>query len=252
MSVVACINTENAEIEPPAARASQGEDDASEEAETIKTSVSQSFFHDVMAGMTRRFEQLLVKQEARQAKLFAELFGDDAVELSGRLGDVTEQTVSLCEEAFTRKSGPDGRIKRRERDAPTHTEAGDSETAVPTAVADDNAPTATQDAMARERCTDGMSELQCGPVNPWKGLKSALQLESCTFAVRHTPIARAVKGVAIDDPGDDISMLMGEMVYRFCGKAGHHYVGCCDRRDRQYRQSKAITYSPRRRSMGIG
>ena len=173
---------------------SQGEDDDSEEAETINTSVSQSFFHDVMTGMTRRLEQLLVKQEARQAKLFAELFGDDAVELSRRLGDVAEQTVSLCDEASTRKSGPDGRIKRLESDAPTHTEAGDSEAYVPTAVADGNAPTATQDAMARERCTDGVSELQCGPVNPQDGLKSALQqLESCTFAVRHTPIVRAVK-----------------------------------------------------------
>ena len=153
--------------------------------------------------MTRRLEQLLVKQEARQAKLFAELFGDDAVELSGRLGDVTEQTVSLCEEAPTRKSGPGGRIKRLERNAPTQTEAGDSEASVPTAVADGNAPTATQDAMAREWCADGVSELQCGPVNPREGLKSALQLESCTFAVRHTPIVRAVKGVATDYPGDD-------------------------------------------------
>ena len=230
---------------------SQAEDDDSEEAETIKTSVSQSFFHDVMTGMTRRLEQLLVKQEARQVKLFAKLFGDDAVELSGQLGDVTEQTVSLCEEASTWKSGPDGRIKRLERDAPTHTESCDSETSVPTAVADGNAPTATQDAMARERCIDGMSGLQCGPVNPREGLKSGLQLESCTFAVRHTTIARAVKRVATDDPGDDISMLMEEMVDRFCGKVGH-YVGCCDRRDRQYRRSKAVTYSPRRRSMGIG
>ena len=211
-----------------------------------------------MTGMTRRLEQLLVKQEARQAKLFAELFGDDAVELSGRLGDgtpadVTEQTVSLCEEASTRECGPDGRIKRLERDAPTHTEAGDSEASIPTAVADGNAPTATQDAMARERCTDDVSELQCGPVNPREGLKSDLQLESCTFAVRHTPSVRAVKGVATDDPCDNISMLMEEMVVEcFCGKAGHHYVGCFDRRDRQYRQSKAVTYSPRRRSMGIG
>ena len=74
-------------------------------------------------------------------------------------------------------------------------------------MADGYAPTATQDAMARERCTDGMSELQCGPVNPREGLKSALQLESCTFAVRHTPIVRAVEGVATDDPRDEVCVV---------------------------------------------
>ena len=115
-----------------------------------------------------------------------------------------------------------------------------------------NAPTAAQDTVERERCTDGVSERQCGPVNPREGLKSALQLEWCTFAVRHTPSVRAVKGVATDDPGDDIPMLLEEMVDRFCGKTGHQYVGCCNRIDRQYRGSKAVTYSSRRRSVGIG
>ena len=36
---------------------SQGEDDDSEEAETINTSVSQNLFYDVMTGMTLRLEQ---------------------------------------------------------------------------------------------------------------------------------------------------------------------------------------------------
>ena len=63
---------------------SQGEDDDSQEAETIKTSVSQSFFHDIMTGMTRRLEQLLVKQDERRAKLFDELFGDDVWAARGR------------------------------------------------------------------------------------------------------------------------------------------------------------------------
>ena len=69
--------------------------------------VSKSFFHDVMTVITRRFVQLLIKQEERQAKLFAELFGDAAVGVSKRPEDVAEQTVSLC----VRKSDLDGRLE---------------------------------------------------------------------------------------------------------------------------------------------
>ena len=36
--------------------------------------VSMNSLHDVVALMTRRFEGLLVKQDERQAKQFAELF----------------------------------------------------------------------------------------------------------------------------------------------------------------------------------
>ena len=36
--------------------------------------VSVNSLHDVMTHMTRRFEELLVKQDERQAKQFAELF----------------------------------------------------------------------------------------------------------------------------------------------------------------------------------
>ena len=36
--------------------------------------LSVNSLHDVMALMTRRFEQLLVRQEERQVKVFAELF----------------------------------------------------------------------------------------------------------------------------------------------------------------------------------
>ena len=66
--------------------------------------VSANSLHDVMAVMTRRLEHLLVKQDERRAKLFAELFGDDVVDLSGRLGGVTEQTVSLGVEISTRNT----------------------------------------------------------------------------------------------------------------------------------------------------
>ena len=77
--------------------------------------------HYVMALMTRRFEQLLITQEERQAKLF----GDADVDASKRTEDVAEQTVSLCEE-----------FELPERESLTYTEAGDSEASVPTAVSD--------------------------------------------------------------------------------------------------------------------
>ena len=94
------------------------QDDDSEE-------VRVNALHYVMALMTRRFEQLLITQEERQAKLFAELFGDADVDASKRTEDVAEQTVSLCEE-----------FELPERESLTYTEAGDSEASVPTAVSD--------------------------------------------------------------------------------------------------------------------
>ena len=93
-SVVACINAENAEIEPPAARHANffirntgarsgilvcqtkqtvdmaeqstmpSQDDDTEE-------VNVNSLHDVVALTTRRFEELLVKQDERQAIQFA-------------------------------------------------------------------------------------------------------------------------------------------------------------------------------------
>ena len=214
--------------------------------------VSVNSLHDVMAVMTRRFEQLLVKQEARQAKLFAELFGDDAVDLSGRLGDVTEQTVSLCEEASTRKSGPDGRLKRLERDAPTYTEAGDLEASIPAAVpeaesgtqqrqpgetlaeevdeeeslarfGDIDVPIATQDIRAKEQSTDVLphDELHVSvrQSRPGKlGDASSWQFEWCTIPGRHTPDVRSVNSVQTDNPGVDIPRLLEGMVYHFCAR----------------------------------
>ena len=245
--------------------------------------VSMNSLHDVMAAMTRRFEQLLVKQEERQAKLFAELFDDVVVDSSKRPEDVTKETVSMSVEISTQNSKVDARRKRRELEEPPQTVCIDSVVSIPVALpeaesgtqqrqrgepytkmadgaerlarlSDNNAPLATEDTLTKEQSTDGrpMTELQCGPVNPREGLRSASQLESNTVAVRHTPNVRAVKGLATDDAGDAIPMLMVALVDRFCCKAGHHYVGCRDRRDRQYRRSKAVTYSTPRRSVGIG
>ena len=109
---------------------SQGQDDDSEEVRHWRrreTEVSLNSLRDVMAVMTRRFEHLLIEQEKRQAKLFDELFGDDAaVDESMRPEDVLLEY----------------------RDS----------------VADCNAPLATEDTLPKEQSTDSMSELQCAPV----------------------------------------------------------------------------------------
>ena len=103
---------------------SQGEDDDSEEAETINTSVSQNLFHDVMTGMILRLEQLLIKQDERRAKLFAGLFDDavdSVVDSPKRPEDVTEETVSSGVEISAQNSEDVARRKRRELDEPPQT-----------------------------------------------------------------------------------------------------------------------------------
>ena len=197
---------------------SQGQDDDSEEVRHWRrweTEVSLNSLRDVMAVMTRRFEHLLIEQEKRQAKLVDELFGDDAaVDESMRPEDVLLEY----------------------RDS----------------VADCNAPLTTEDTLPKEQSTDGMSELQCAPVGLRESVRSALQLESETFAVRHMPNVRAVKGVVTDHADDDNQSLKDTMVDRFCAKAGHHYVGCRGRRAGQYRRFQAVTYAIRRRAVGVG
>ena len=107
------------------------EDDNSEEAETSKTSVGLSFFGDVMMGMTRRLQQLLLNQDERRAKLF-----DDAiVDSLKRPADVTEETVSNGVEISTQNSDDvDARRKRRELDKPPQTVRSDSVVSIPVAV----------------------------------------------------------------------------------------------------------------------
>ena len=110
------------------------QDDDSEE-------VSINSLHDVMALMTRRFEELLVKQDERQAKQFAELFDvsfkfkkiGHSAQSDDVVIDLTEQTVSLREKTSARTSGVDGGVERLERDVPTCTDAGDLEASIPAA-----------------------------------------------------------------------------------------------------------------------
>ena len=67
------------------------QDDGSEE-------VSTSVVRDVMTVMTRRLEQLLVKQHERESKLFAELFDDSVVGLK-RAEDLPDQKTLRDETA---------------------------------------------------------------------------------------------------------------------------------------------------------
>ena len=117
---------------------SQGEDDDSEEADTINTSVSQNLFHDVMTGMTLRLGQLLIKQDERRARLFAGLFDDavdSVVDSPKRPEDVTEETVSSGVEISAQNSEAVARRKRRELDESPQTVC-DSVVSIPVAVAD--------------------------------------------------------------------------------------------------------------------
>ena len=65
------------------------QDDDSEE-------VSVNSLHDAMALMTRHFEELLVRQEERQAKVFAELF-EVPFDKIGRSIDSHSAVVDLIE-----------------------------------------------------------------------------------------------------------------------------------------------------------
>ena len=162
------------------------QDDDSEE-------VSVNSLHDVMALMTRRFELLLVRQEERQARMFAEQF-EVPFDKIGRsidnhrvIVDFTEQTLSLCVETSMRKCEVDGISEHLEREAPTYTEGGHSEASVQAAVpeakggkqqrrepgerlaekgddgeraifADIDVHIATQEMVAREQSTDAISD----------------------------------------------------------------------------------------------
>ena len=79
-----------------------------------------------MAGMTRRLEQLLVKQDERRSKLFVELFDDAIVDSSKRPKDVTYETVSMSVEMSIQNSEVDLRRQHRELDEPPQTACSDS------------------------------------------------------------------------------------------------------------------------------
>ena len=223
-------------------------DDDSEE-------VSVNSLHDVMALMTRRFEQLLVRQEERQARMFAEQFDvpfdkiGRSIDIHSAVVDVTEQTLSLCVETPMRKCEVDGIYERLEREAPTYSEGGHSEASETgtqqrrepgetlaeegdederlAICGDVEVSVATQDVRAREQSTDVLSNndhhvsvLPSGCVKLGLGEALRLQLELYTIAVRQTTNVRSVNSGPSDDPGVDSTRLVEEKVERFCARVG--------------------------------
>ena len=154
-----------------------------------------------MTVMTRHLEQLLVKQDQRRAKLFAELFDDAVVDSSKRPEDVTNETVSMSVEISTQNSEVDPRQKHRELEEPPQTVCSDSVVFIPVAVLE--AESGTQQRQRGEplgKMADGVERL-------------------ASLADNNAPKETQ------DNPDDDIPMLMEEMVDRLCGSDEHQYVG---------------------------
>ena len=70
--------------------------------------VSMNSLHDVMTLMTRRFEELLVKQDERQAKQFAKLF-DVSFKKIGHSAQSDDVVIDLTEQMQCVRRLPRGR-----------------------------------------------------------------------------------------------------------------------------------------------
>ena len=212
------------------------QDDDSEE-------VSVNSIHDVMALMTRRFEQLLVRQEERQARVFAELFDvpfdkiGRSIDIHSAVVDVTEQTLSLCMETPMRKCEVEGIYERLEREVPTYSEGGHSEASETgtqqrrepgetlaeegdeeeslARCGDVEVSVATQDICAREQSANvpSYNDLYVS-VLPTRTVKWY------TIPGQHTPNVRSVNSGPSDGPGVDSTRLVEENVERFCARVG--------------------------------
>ena len=186
--------------------------------------------------MTRRLEQLLIKQDQRRAKLFVELFDDDVVDSSKRSEDVTKETESMSVEISMQNSEFDARRKRRKIEEPPQTVCSDSVVTIPVVV-----PKAESGKQQRK------------PGEPYTKMADGVE-RLARLADNNSPKETQ------DNPDDDISMLLEEIVDRFCGEAGHHYVGCRDHSEGHYRHGGVAhstrfcspSHRPCRAAVGIG
>ena len=211
-------------------------DDDSEE-------VSVSSLHDVMALMTRRFEQLLVRQEERQARVFAELFDvpfdkiGRSIDIHRAVVDVAEQTLSLCVETPIRECEVDGIYERLEREVPTYSEGGHSEASETgtqqrrepgetlaeegdheeslARCGDVEVSVATQDICAREQSANVPSDNDL-----YVSVLPTRTVKWYTIPGQHTPNVRSVNSGPSDGPGVDSTRLVEEKVERFCARVG--------------------------------
>ena len=212
------------------------QDDDSEE-------VSVNSIHDVMALMTRRFEQLLVRQEERQARVFAELFDvpfdkiGRSIDIHSAVVDVTEQTFSLCMETPMRKCEVEGIYERLEREVPTYSEGGHSEASETgtqqrrepgetlaeegdeeeslARCGDVEVSVATQDICAREQSANVPSDNYL-----YVSVLPTRTVKWYTIPGQHTPNVRSVNSGPSDGPGVDSTRLVEENVERFCARVG--------------------------------
>ena len=205
--------------------------------------VSVNSIHDVMALMARRFEQLLVRQEERQARVFAELFDvpfdkiGRSIDIHSAVVDVTEQTLSLCVETPMRKCEVDGIYERLEREAPTYSEGGHSEASESgtqqrrepgetlaeegddeeslARCGDVEMSVATQDICAREQSANVPSDNDL-----YVSVLPTRTVKWYTIPGQHTPHVRSVNSGPSDGPGVDSTRLVEEKVERFCARVG--------------------------------
>ena len=113
------------------------------------------------------------------------------------------------------------RSRRRQRGEPLVEMADDIERLA--RLAYDDAPTATQDTHAKEQFIDAMTDddlrlrvLQSRPTSLRDALRSALELESFTLAVRRTPTVRTVSDAHNNAKSEnDLPKLIGDMFERF-------------------------------------
>ena len=205
--------------------------------------LSVNSLHDVMALMTRRFEQLLVRQEERQARMFAELFDvpfdkiGRSIDIHSAVVDVTEQTLSLCMETAMRKREVDGIYERLEREAPTYSEGGHSEASESgtqqrrepgetlaeegddeeslARCGDVEVSVATQDICTREQSANVPSDNDL-----YVSVLPTRTVKWYTIPGQHTPNVRSVNSGPSDGPGVDSTRLVEEKVERFCARVG--------------------------------
>ena len=212
------------------------QDDDSEE-------VSVNSLHDVMALMTRRLEQLLVRQDERQARMFAEQFEvpfdkiGRSVDTHSVIVDFTEQTLSLCVETSMRKCEVDGIYERLEREVPTYSEGGHSEASESgtqqrrepgetlaeegdeeeslARCGDVEVSVATQDICGREQSANVPSDNDL-----YVSVLPTRTVKWYTIPGQHTPNVRSVNSGPSDGPGVDSTRLVEEKVDRFCARVG--------------------------------
>ena len=213
------------------------QDDDSEE-------VSLNSLRDVMAVMTRRFEHLLIKQEKRQVKLFAELFDDSVVGVK-RAEDLPDQKMLRDETAAWIPE--DGILVHLARNETVPTMA-----CIPISVQQ-----AKSEPRQRPSHDDGKTMREAYLPSETAANNERWPSEiAAIFATRpteHLLFRNLNKGGLSASTKADCACWN-------CGKTGHHFAVCRDRSKGPYRHGDvaystphgSASYGPRRTAVGVG